>query len=678
MSLPTWRDWAFAFKLTVAALLALFLALWIDLPRPYWAVGTVFITSQPLAGATRSKAVYRVCGTLLGAVAAVILIPNLVNSPVLLTSAVAIWVGVCLYFSLLERTLKSYVPMLAGYTVAFIGFPAVDDPGSIFDTAVSRAEEITLGILCATFITSTVLPESVAPIVKSRLEQWFRAAGAWSIAIFSRNRAGDSLTKRLRLVNDAIGFDTLVAPLRYDMSGAQRSAEAVATLRQHMLMFLPIVSSIADRIDTLDQAQAMPKKLQKILDDMAEWLKSGTTDPLAAEQLRKNVAAIDPELGRELKWNELIVASLVRRLKDFIDLRQDGRLLQRHIVEGKPQREILVFRFTARARTIRHRDHGMAMLSALAALVAIGLSCAFWIASAWPDGASAPMMAAVACSFFAMQDNPAPQILDFGKAAIIGSIGAAVYLFAILPLATSFEMLALAFAPAVFLCGLLMTQSRTAFLGMGSGLFGFTVLALQNSYNGDDFVPFTNSAIATVMGIWTAAIVTLLMRSVGGAWSAHRLRGINRKSLVEAAARRGSSDGVELAALMLDRVGLIAPRLAAFPSDNAEWTAELLSEVRVGINIVELRRVRNDLSRQAVVGIDRILSALSHYFRSDDAHPPAGLLAPIDACLDAIAADEKEPVRRRALLGLIDLRHSLFPNVAPYRTSSTLGSELAA
>jgi uncharacterized membrane protein YccC len=118
MTLPAWRDWAFALKVAAAAVLALFLALWIDLPRPYWAISTIFITSQPLAGATRSKAFYRVYGTLLGAVVPVILVPNLVNAPELLTLAIALWVAVCLYFSLLDRTPRSYVLMLGGYTAA--------------------------------------------------------------------------------------------------------------------------------------------------------------------------------------------------------------------------------------------------------------------------------------------------------------------------------------------------------------------------------------------------------------------------------------------------------------------------------------------------------------------------------------------------------------------------------
>jgi len=68
MTLPAWRDWVFALKVCAAALLALFVALWIDLPRPYWAVSTVFITIQPLAGATRSNAIYRVYGTLPGSI----------------------------------------------------------------------------------------------------------------------------------------------------------------------------------------------------------------------------------------------------------------------------------------------------------------------------------------------------------------------------------------------------------------------------------------------------------------------------------------------------------------------------------------------------------------------------------------------------------------------------------
>ena len=94
----------FSINSLIAATLALYIAFSIGLPRPYWAMLTVYITVQPLSGALRSKAVYRVIGTFMGGVAAVALVPNLVNSPIVLSVALALWVGLCLYISLLDRT----------------------------------------------------------------------------------------------------------------------------------------------------------------------------------------------------------------------------------------------------------------------------------------------------------------------------------------------------------------------------------------------------------------------------------------------------------------------------------------------------------------------------------------------------------------------------------------------
>ena len=136
----------FAGKTFAAAILAFVLAQWLDMPRPYWAMTTVYVASNPLAGATCSKAIYRFFGTLTGATAAVTLVPNLVDAPELLCLAISVWVGICIYLSLVDGTPRSYVFMLAGYTAALIGFPSVSAPESIFDTAVFRVEEITLGI----------------------------------------------------------------------------------------------------------------------------------------------------------------------------------------------------------------------------------------------------------------------------------------------------------------------------------------------------------------------------------------------------------------------------------------------------------------------------------------------------------------------------------------------------
>jgi Fusaric acid resistance protein family len=122
----------------------LYIAFASDLERPYWAMFTVFIVANSLTGAVRSKTVFRLIGTVMGAAMALVLIPPLVDAPVLLSLAISLWIGLCLYLSLQDRRPRSYAFLLAGYTAGIVGFSVVNTPNAIFDTAVARVrvEEI--------------------------------------------------------------------------------------------------------------------------------------------------------------------------------------------------------------------------------------------------------------------------------------------------------------------------------------------------------------------------------------------------------------------------------------------------------------------------------------------------------------------------------------------------------
>ncbi|WP_428835364.1 FUSC family protein [Pseudomonas peli] len=56
------------------------------------------------------------------------------------------------------RSAWSYSFVLAGYTVAIIALPAINHPLSIFDQAVARCTEISLGIICATASSCLIWP----------------------------------------------------------------------------------------------------------------------------------------------------------------------------------------------------------------------------------------------------------------------------------------------------------------------------------------------------------------------------------------------------------------------------------------------------------------------------------------------------------------------------------------
>ena len=225
------------------------------------------------------------------------------------------------------------------------------------------------------------------------------------------------------------------------------------------------------------------------------------------------------------------------------------------------------------------------------------------------------MMGAVACCLFAAQDDPAPQILSFANSAIVGALGAGFYLFAVLPLATSFEMVALALAPALILCGVMMTQPRFAAMGMGAALNGATLLALQNGYNGE-FAPFANGVVASVVGMWSAAVVTRLIRSVGAGWSARRLVRINRRSLAAAADGRGTrtrprTRGADARPRRPDRP---PPRAAAGRDVGGPGRPP---RRRAGGHQPRgrVRRVRRSLTGAARTAVDHLLALAARAFR---------------------------------------------------------------
>src|SRR6516164_5491833 len=163
------RPIIFSVNCYIATILTMFIAFSLDLKSPGWAMTTVYLTSQPLSGALRAKAVYRTIGTIIGGAAMVAIVPNLIDAPELTTLAIILWVALCVFVSLLDRTPRSSMFVLSGYTAALIGFPSVLVPGTVFDTAVSRVEEITLGVVCAAIVHSLIFPKSAFSAFEEKL-----------------------------------------------------------------------------------------------------------------------------------------------------------------------------------------------------------------------------------------------------------------------------------------------------------------------------------------------------------------------------------------------------------------------------------------------------------------------------------------------------------------------------
>jgi len=201
------QGWLFSIRTYLASITALYIGLAGNLSRPYWAMATVYIVSQPLLGPTRAKGAYRIMGTLVAGVATLLALPRWVETPLLLSAAMSLWLAGCLFLALLNRGPRGYAFLLAGYTTAFIGFPAVTSPELIFDTVVARSEEIILGTVVAVLFAALVFPASVRPMLTGRIRGWMTDAAQWSRQLLD---GGHAHAQRNRLAADLVQFEALI------------------------------------------------------------------------------------------------------------------------------------------------------------------------------------------------------------------------------------------------------------------------------------------------------------------------------------------------------------------------------------------------------------------------------------------------------------------------------------
>jgi uncharacterized membrane protein YccC len=245
--------------------------------------------------------------------------------------------------------------------------------------------------------------------------------------------------------------------------------------------------------------------------------------------------------------------------------------------------------------------------TALSAWLTIGMVCTFWIATGWSAGSSMAALAAAACCLFAALDDPAQALKKFLVAALLAIIAVGIGLFGILPYAHDFEILALELGAFFVPVGVLIAMPRFQPLGTPMGFLTATLLSLQGSYAAD-FPTYADGGFAALLGVASAAVVTSLMRSVGAEWSARRLLRANWRDLAAIPRKHRPHQHGVLSGLLLDRLGLLVPRLAAVGEGNDLTAVDVLADLRIGINMIDLIQDRDALPVPVWHAVDRVVN----------------------------------------------------------------------
>lgn len=616
----TWREAVFSLKSFAAAILALYISLRLNFSQPIWSVTTVYIVSQPLAGMVLSKSVYRVLGTVIGAIASLVFVALFNNSPELFCLALALWIGLGTTITIYLRDApQAYVGMLSGYSAAIIGLPAALAPDTAFDYAVSRCLEISIGIGCATLMHHLIFPQRAGDALRRALNATLPSMARWAQdALQGQQNEIAGLLDRRRILNAVVSLDSLRVFAIFDTPEIRVVDPAIRQFEGKLLALLAMLMSVYDRFAALVQerpatADALRPLLEKAAAHMAQSADAKTAADAQAERidetaLHREIDAHLPDIATlRADTRSFLVRSMLLRLNDVLDHWRDAVWLRTHIASGRR------LPGDQPAPSFHpYRDLSAALLGGAIATFAVLFASAFWIFSGWPNGPTAVTFAAIICAIMGGRDNPAAASAVFLWMSFAGIAIAAFYLFAVLPPLSGFIALAVALAPFYLIAGVFLAVPQAVRFTLPLILTAGGLMPIVNTMT-YDFAAFFNSALGYVTGIAIGVASLGLLWPLRTDWAVQRLkRGMFRD--LTAISRNEHADRAAFESRMFDRNNALFARLDPMKTDERATIQGGLGSLRLGLNVMVLHSLQHHLPLSAARVVTTACKDISDYF----------------------------------------------------------------
>ena len=595
----------FGLRLWASVCLALYVAFWLELDNAYWAGTSAGIVCQPHLGASLRKGWYRMIGTLVGAIAMVVLTACFPQDRAAFMVGLALWGAICALVATVLRNFAAYSAALAGYTAAIIAsdqLGATGGPnGDAFMLGITRVSEIWIGIVCA----GIVLAGTDFGGALRRLATVFAGVSAEIVdgfgATLTQAPADTQQPVRRELIGKVVALDPIVdeaigesSTLRYHSPVLQRAIEGLLAAIRAWRIVAVRLTRLPDRV-AREEADAV---LRNIPQELRSAARLGGPAPWMADP--ESMRALCGVGARRLAAMPAGVPSL-RLLADQTARVMTGLM---HALDALALLSGKADPPDARRRARLHvADWWPAFVNAGRAFVMIGAVELFWIVTAWPNGAFAITFTAIVVTLLAPRADQAYAVaLGFSVGVAIGTAGAAIIAFAALPTVETFLgfciMIGLFLVPAG--AGVAQPWQTAAFIGMTYNFIPLLAPANQMTY---DTVQFYNSALAIGVGSVAGAMSFRLIPPLSPAFRTRRLLALTLRDL-----RRLATDPARWT--REDWEERMHTRIAALP-DAAEplQRAQIMTALSVGIEIINLRRIAPQLGLDAE--LDAALAALA-------------------------------------------------------------------
>nr|WP_197092143.1 FUSC family protein [Mesorhizobium japonicum] len=584
---PTRSDWIFALRTVSAGLIALLAAYALELDHPQWAMMTVFIVAQPVAGMVLAKGFYRLLGTLAGGLAAIGITTVFGTNPWVLVTVLAVWIGICTFVSSLLRNPEAYGAALAGYTAMIIGLPAFGQPHLVVDLAVARCAEIVLGIVCAGVTSRLILPKLASDAIISRLKRCILDLATYAAGAFSGGDTATLSALHRKLVADTQTLGEMRAYARLEAPSFAPRAHPVRRTIGQLLSALSAARALhshaapknAALIPVRSQLQALVGDLATkpgALDDTAPWVEQ--LDAISARARQLPDASIDQGDDRVGTITRLTIAA------DFGEaLKQVLRGLDalRAPVTGTG-------RAGRQPALVVHRDYPGASRNAVRAALATLLVAAFWLTTKWSEAAGTVILVAVVSSLFAARPDPVQVSWGFFKGTLLALPFAFLIGQIALPALPGFGWFVLFVVPILVPTALGMANPR--YVGIATA-FAINFLAFLSPHQAMTYDPgpFFAGSASVLVGILLAIGVFIVVLPADPWLAANRIVRAMREDLARLCLHERVPRRSAFESLAYDRINQLMPLVQNSGRKGDAVLGGGVAAVTVGLEILRLR-----------------------------------------------------------------------------------------
>lgn len=543
--------WLHLLKTVTAGLLAMGIAMLIDLPQPRIAMTTVFVLMQPLSGMVFAKSVYRIIGTVVGMIAAVVLGAVFVQQPELYILGITAWVAACTAAAMRNRHFRWYGFVLAGYTAALIGIPVVMQPNGLFLAALGRGAEVAVGILCSGMVSAVIMPRQTGSLLERTLRARFLNFTAFASGVLSGGLERGAFEGRFAgLVDDVVGFEAtrafsffedptmrwrsqLLARLNGEFMDACARLHALRQLLKRLRWSDVAIAPLAPYFTELaallaqrpqhgesDRAYAL-----RLADALEVWQR---TLPRHVRETRRPLEAGAPESLQDFDTSAELAyrftTEIARYSRTYASVTQEGFAQEPRATRYVPRTSWYVVAFT--------------FLRTAIVVATLGW---FWVQTDWPSGGLAMIAAAITCALTSSASNATRMALQMAVGAVFATVTGYLFTCYVYPNIDGFPLLCATLAPVLAFGAFLATRPRISGYGVGFTVF-FCLLA-----GPDNVIVYTpdlliNNGIAIVTAMTLAAIVSAVVFPPRMKWLVERISAELRGQVVIAC--RGELPGL--------------------------------------------------------------------------------------------------------------------------------------